>query len=173
MKKIFFYTSLSNKPKNQRGFTLIEQLIYMGLLSIFLITLTEMFVSILNVRKESEAVSAVEQDGRFIMARLAYDINRADSITTPAAPGASSSSLGLIIGGVTYTYVLNGTNLQLTTNVGTNSINSLGSSINTVSFQRIGNNNKDTIKITMTANGTTITNKGIESMNFVTTVGRR
>lgn len=156
----------------QQGFTLIEQLIYMGLLSIFLLTLTEMFVSILNVRKESEAVSAVDQDSRFIMARLAYDINRADSITSPAL-GVSSNTLGLVIDGVTYTYTLASNNLQLTVNSNIDTVNSLGSSISNLSFQRIGNNNKDTIKIQMTINGVTVTNKGLETKSFTTTVGRR
>lgn len=158
---------------SQKGFTLIEQLIYMGLLSIFLITLTEMFVSILNVRKESEAVSAVEQDGRFILARLAYDLNRADSITTPAAAGATGNTLVIVIGGVSYTYSLNGTNIQIASTVATEKINSTGTTVSNLTFQRIGNGNKDTIKTQFTINGVTQRNNGIETRTFTTTVGRR
>src|SRR3990167_8822134 len=96
----------------KRGFTLIEIIIYMALLSIFLLTLTDIFVSILDVQLESDATSAVEQDGRFLLSRLAYDINRANAITIPGAIGSSSNSLEMTIAADTYTYTLSGSDLQ-------------------------------------------------------------
>lgn len=70
--------------KINKGFTLIELLLYMALMIIFLGVLTDLFVSTLDLKKESEAVSAVEEDGRFILSRLTYDANQngAESIIT-------------------------------------------------------------------------------------------
>src|SRR3989344_9090196 len=70
-----------------RGVTLIELLLYMGLLALFLLVLTDIFVAITSVRTETETTSAVEQDGRFIISRLAYDVSRADSISIPPQLG--------------------------------------------------------------------------------------
>lgn len=59
-----------------KGFTLIELLIYMALVVIFLGILTNLFVSVLDVKNESIAVSSVEQDARLILSRLMYDANQ-------------------------------------------------------------------------------------------------
>ena len=59
----------------KRGFTLIELLIYMALVGLFLVVLTNMLATILETQAESTAVSLVDIDGRYILARLAYDAN--------------------------------------------------------------------------------------------------
>ena len=162
------------KMKAQKGFTLVELIIYMGLLSIFLFILSQMFAAILDIRTESESISAVEQDGRFIMTRLSYDINRSSSVTTPASLGSSGSSLVLVIGGVNYTYAVSGGNLQLTNNLGTNNLNSSESTISSPTFQRVGNSGgKDTVKIQFTVNSVAQRDKGVETKTFYITGGRR
>lgn len=60
----------------KKGFTLIELLIYMALVVIFLGILTNLFISVIDVKNESTAVSDIEQDGRFILTRLLYDSNQ-------------------------------------------------------------------------------------------------
>src|SRR5688572_12402979 len=96
------------------GFTLVELLITMGLLSIFMLVITDIFAAVVDVRTESEATSAVSEDSRFLLARLSYDVQRASAVTTPAALGGASGTLGLTIGGVAHTYAVSGGNLQLT-----------------------------------------------------------
>ncbi len=157
----------------KRGFTLVELLLFMGIFSIFLIVLTDLFSAIINTRIESEATSSVEEDGRFIISRLAYDISRADSITSPAL-GSGANSLSIVIGGVTYTYQVSSGNFQLTNDLGTNNLNSSETTVSTPIFQRIGNSDgKDTIKITFTVNSVTQKITGSETQNFQTTIGRR
>ena len=154
------------------GFTLVELIIYMALLSAFLLILTNIFTAVLRVRVDSQSSSSVEQDGRFILARLAYDINRATADTVP-----SSTSLNLTIGGQTYSYALSGTNLQLTQPGSlVDNLNGSGSQITNLSFQKIANSGgrEDTIKIQFTLQSSAVpqgTTKEIRS--FSTTVGRR
>jgi len=159
--------------KNQ-GFTLIELLLYMGLFSIFLVTLTQIFSSALELKLESEATSTVQQDSRYILERITYDINRADSITTPSSIGEQGTTLILVISGQTYTYQLNGNNLQLINPNGTFNLNGYNTTIQNLLFQRVGNTGgKNTIKITYTVNALTTENRGIESKTIDTAVGIR
>src|SRR3989338_7067480 len=107
--------SLKFAVRRSKGSTLIELLLYMGILSIFLMILTQLFLSVLDVSTESKQVSSVVQDGRFILARLRYDIQRADAINSPSL-GSSDTTLSLDIGGNTYVYTLSGSNLELQVN---------------------------------------------------------
>lgn len=165
----------SKKTCNRKGgFTIVELLIYMALLSGFLIITTELFASIMDVKLESESVSSVEQDGRYILTRLAYDIPQSSSITTPNTLGSTTTSLVMVISGITYTYSINGDNLQLVNNLGTNNLNSTESKISDVSFRKIGNaGGKETIKLNFTVTSATTGNTGPEVRTFNTTIGRR
>lgn len=160
--------------KHKKGLSIVELIIYMGLLSILLMVLTDVFVSILDVRKESEAVTVVEQDGNYILARLFYDVSRASSITTPASPGSSTSSLVINVGGVNYTYSLNSGNLQLVNNNGTDVLNSINTTISNPTFLRIGNSGgKNSIQISFTVSSVTKRNNGPETKTYQTSVGLR
>lgn len=163
------------KKLNRRGFTIVELIIYMGILSILLMVLTDTFASILEVRKESEAVTAVEQDGNYILAKLFYDISHAQSIGTPASLGTSSNTLQLTIGGVSNTYSLSGGNLQVVNNHGTNVLNGIDSSVSNLSFLRLGNiGGKDTIQMTFTVTSRIVRSGGItETKTYQTSAGLR
>lgn len=169
---------LKLKNTRNKGVTLIEMILYFGLLSIFLVVLTEIFASILEVRTESEATSAVEQDGRFLIARFAFDLKQASSISIPPNLGDSSNSLSVIIGGDNYTYTLSGGNFQLSNSFGINNLNSSETQIFAPSsgsiFTRIGNPvGKDTIRIQFTLRSLTQRKQGPEERTFQTTIGRR
>lgn len=160
---------------SQLGMTLIELIIYMGLLSIFLVVLTSVFSSIINVQLESKSVSSVEEDGRYLLNRLTYDLRRASSITTPASIGGSGSTLALVIDGSTYTYSQNGTNLQLVSPAGTDIINSIDTQISNLNFRRIGNvSGKNTIVVSFTITSA-IKKMGnvAETKDIQTTIGVR
>lgn len=162
------------RSRAQAGVTIVEMLLYMGLLSILLVILTDMFVTILQVKLESQATSAVEQDGRYILARLSYDIKRATAISNPAALGATSDTLTMAINAVTHTYAVSGGTLTLTNNLGAAALQSSESTVSSISFQRLGNSGgKDTIAITVTLVSKAIRNSGAETRTFQTTVSRR
>src|SRR3989344_2823740 len=160
--------------QSRAGFTLIEIILYMSLLAVFLITLTDIFVSILDVSTESEATSSVEQDSRSMLSRFNLDIANADSITTPANLGETSNDLQLINNGTTYTYSLWGERIIVASGTETNAINSTGTEVSTLSFQRIGNvGGKETIRIRFNIQSATNRPSGVETRSFTTTVGRR
>ncbi len=151
MRKIFNLKSAG--WRTQKGITVVELLLYMGILSILLVILTSIFVSALDVQSESNAASSVEQDGNYILARLDYDIHRAQSINIPGANGTTSNNFQIVIGGVNYSYSIDiNNNLILTNNLVTNNLNSYGSSVSNFSVLRLGNTGKkeDTLKINFT-----------------------
>ena len=162
--------------KGQRGTSLIELLLYMAILSALLIVLTRIFISALDVQLESEAGSAIEQDGNYILAKLAYDMHRAKSIAIPSANGDSGSSFRVVVNGANYTYSLDGnSNLILTNDLGVNSLNSYDSNVSSFMAQRLGNGKvEDTLKISYTITSRTKRASGTEApRNFQTTLSLR
>ena len=159
------------------GFTLIELIIYMGLLVILLSVLTGIFLSSLDVQLESEANSAVEQDGSYILSRLTYDIHRAQSIATPAIGDPPAGSFGLVVNGVNFTYSIDaGNNLVLQEGLGPNNkLNGYDASISNLLVTRLGNTGKieDNLSISFTITSRTRKNTGYEEKNFQTNLALR
>ena len=158
----------------QSGFTLIELAIYLGILSILLLILSSFFNSALDTLMQSQTTSPTEQDSKFILNRLMYDITNADSLTTPINPGDQGQTLRFVRNGITYTYTQTGNNLTLNDNVGTDVLNSPQTTISNLSFKRIGYaTKKPTVQITFTITSVTIAKRGKDTQNFETTVSLR
>lgn len=124
---------------DQSGVTLVEVLVTMGLLSTFLVVIATIFTASVDVQLQSHSYSVVSTDGRFVVARLSYDIARASAVSLPASLGESSGSLGITISGNTYTYgVING-RLQLTDNNGADYLTSADDTASGLTFTKLGN----------------------------------
>jgi prepilin-type N-terminal cleavage/methylation domain-containing protein len=124
---------------NQSGVTLIEMLVVMGLLSTMLVLIATIFTSAADVQQESQSYSSTLSSGRFMMARLNYDIARASAVTAPSSLGATSPSLDLTVNGASYAYNTSGSNMTLTDTTGTDSLNSADVTVSNVNFQELGN----------------------------------
>lgn len=144
--------------KFQKGVTIIELIVYIGLLSIFMLVLVDVFVTILNAKLETESTSTLNQDARYIYSRLAYDVTNANSFTIP-----SSSQLSLNSGSIKY--VLSGGDLLL------NSVklNSLDTKIDSISFIKIAN----TVQISFTIKSLITLPSGEATRTISTTLGPR
>lgn len=167
MKKIFITKS---------GFTMVELLLYMGLLGIFMTVLTTMFTSVLDVQLESEAVSSVAQDGRYLLSRLTYDIHRANSIIAPVNLGEpSSTSLSLNIDGVVTSYTITNGNLVMSNDNGNNNLNGFDTEVSGLTVTRLGNSGgKNTLTLEFTLTGKAIRpGNNLETKTYQTTIGLR
>lgn len=161
-------------PKFKKGFTLIELLLFLGLFSVIMFVLTTLFASIVQKQLEVESVSSSESDMTYILSRLQYDIGRADSLTYPANPGDADSTMDIVIGGQTFSYELNGSNLELTTPIGTYIMNSVGTTISNVSFEHIGNvSGNPTVRISMNVTSVAADASGPETATINTTISVR
>ena len=152
----------------KKAFTLIELLIFMGILAALLGILSQILASALAVQVESQTASSVHSDGRYLLSRLTYDVRRASNITSPASAGLTSPTLTLTISGSPYIYALSGTDLQLTTPSSTDNLNSFATQVSAFSVSRLGNSNGEpTITVSFT-----VTDRSV-SENFQTTISTR
>lgn len=173
--KKFFQQS----PKQaQKGFTMIELLLYMGIFSILLVVLLDLLTMILGVHAESQATSSVDQDGNYIMRKLAYDIHKATTIT-PAIVAVPSTSMELTGTGFDETYTIDGSdNLVVTDNTVSPAVRYSLNSPDTkasITFTPYGNTGgKASLKIALILTSR-ITQKGgvVQSQEFDTTVAMR
>lgn len=175
------------KTRWQRGVTLIELILYMGIFSSLLMVLVQLFGTIVNVNLEAQSTSAVAQDGRFILTRFAYDMRRTQSISSPSSLqlGVQNPVIQVLqfttTDGTQYKYSLSGSNLMLTNlSVVPNTvdqINSAGTTVSGISFTRLatsGTSGTNTITMSFTLTSTvTRAGRGTEQKSFQTTVGTR
>lgn len=160
------------KTNINKGFSLIELLIYMGFFSIFLATTLQMFSSILGIQLESQSSSALSGDGQYIINRFAYDLRRAQSISLPSL-GVSSQTLAIVVDDQTLTYSLDSGNLILDSgNNAKDQLNSHQTNLSDISFLRLeGRDGKDVVQISFTLNSQVIQKSG--EKNFQVAVGLR
>lgn len=168
-------------PRVTGGFTLIELLIYVGLSSILIAIMSQLFLAVLSVRLESKHTTGVQQDGRFILTRLSHDIRRAQSAVAPLL-GQTQSGLTLRVNenGVlqTYAYAVSGSDLMLTTGTDSVKLNGTDSVVRVFSVQRSGNSDslataKDTFTIHLVMEGRSDVSVGQQTLDLTTTVGMR
>lgn len=160
--------------KIERGFTVVELLIYMLIFSMLLLVLTNVFSTVLDVMSESQSRSAVLRNGEFIIARLSYDIKRAEEIVVPASVGDLGNNLKLTINSEEYDYALTGSDLTLTNNNVSNKLNGFDADIDSASFRALGyENEKKMVEISITVTSKILHNNTYETKNFKSTVGIR
>ena len=160
--------------RKSKGFTLVEMVLYMSLLSLLTILMVDIFASSLDIQLESQAASSVEQDGRFLLSRLSYDIQNAQSAILPTPRGAIGNSLQIKVNDINYTYSVNNGNLELTNNNGTDVLNSIDTNVSNVSFQRLGTGvEKESVQVQFSVKSKIMRTNVIETKTFQTTIGLR
>jgi hypothetical protein len=165
----------NNSRLNNGGYTLIELVLYCGILVLLISMLSVVFGSLFDVQLTSTSTSAVDQDGRYIIAKLTHDVASSSAILVPANPGNQTSTMQITINSINYTYSLDGnSNLQIVNNSTneTNVLNSYNTKVSGLTFTRLGNgDSNDTIQVFYTINSRIRTNIGYESKSFQTTLG--
>jgi len=170
--------------KFQSGVTIVELIVYIGLLSIFTLVLVDVFVTILNAKLESESTSTLNQDARYIYSKIAYDVENADSMTLPFNPGDTGHELRVVTDGVIDTYSLDASgNLILEVNNGMETtkmkLNGADTTIPLlptpgISFTRLGPlDEKPTVKVSFTIKSLVNLQSGEQSRTIDTTFGLR
>ncbi len=113
---MIFNFNISKYGRGIKGFTLLELLIYMAILSGVVVMVSGSFVSLTKGRAKSQAKSEVNSSIRFSSERIKQDIKKASSITSPLS-GATSTSLSMVVSGVTVTYTYSNGNILRTEGV--------------------------------------------------------
>lgn len=172
MKKI----KKATNTKRTMGTTIVELLVYMGLLSIFLVLLVNILFVTLSFRLSSQSTSAINQDLRYILAKISYDLYNSDNVNIPSSPGDSSGFLSLTTLGVNNTYSIDGNgNLIVTSGGDSMSLNGVNTRVTDINFERIGTvGEKHTFKMSITLEGRIIVQGGgVDTETVETTLGTR
>ncbi len=158
----------------KKGFTILEFMIYSAILGIFLMVLTTLFTSTLDLQLESEANTDVTSDSRYIFSRLSYDMGRSSDIIIPATLGEETSTMQLVIDGNSYTYAINNGVLEVTSGVDTDRLHSTGSVISDIHFLRLGNEEgKHSLRIRFTVTSVSDLPSGPKEQEYQTTITLR
>ncbi len=156
---------------SQEGTSLIEVILYIGLFSIIIVVVVDLLITSRTLKTESESQFGLQTDAAFITSRLNYEVRSADTVTTPAGIGQTTSSLVLTSGSETHTVSLSGNNLvyQKTVGIATTSAN-LNTDLTTVSnlsFQALGFvGGKLSIKINFALTEVKATQQGNQTKNY-------
>jgi prepilin-type N-terminal cleavage/methylation domain-containing protein len=158
------------------GFTIVELLISLAIMSVLITILAELFGSILSLRQKSETVSSIAQDSRYILLRLSYDLARSSTIVSPV-PGASASALSLVIDGTSYIYSESGGVLSLSVGGGASSVlNSPSTSLSNFSFtgnQALGDSQSIGLSFTISPTSEAINSAPVSRQVTTTLVSRQ
>ena len=118
------YYSNNHATKNNDGFTLIELIIYLALVSMILVSISWLILEIVSGQTGSQSQLEVNYNMRFISQKLTSDIHRAQDIGS-----LSSSSVTLTMPGDDIAYVFNTSNGTLERQQGSNPAEVLNTSV--------------------------------------------
>jgi type II secretory pathway pseudopilin PulG len=83
--------------RHQKGFTLVEMVLYVSLCSIILLALSTFLSFLLGARVRSQAITEVNQQGFQVMYQITQTIRNGRSIQVPSI-GSSASTLSVTTG---------------------------------------------------------------------------
>lgn len=165
---------MSYHRNDKKGFTLVEMVVYMGILSLLLVVFIDMFAQLVNKQLETESLSATQSDANYLLSRLSYDFGRAKSISLPTTPSSASAKLRLLIGSTNYDYYASSSSLIATSSATIMQLNSADTTISNLTFQRLGLGNAwDVVQIKCDISSKSKKQSGYEVTHFSTTLGIR
>lgn len=132
-----------NKQTN-KGFTLLELLIYISILSILVVVISSSFISLSKGQGQSNAKSEVNNSIRFATELMRQDLKNASIVSTPELPGVANKTPNLVLtrNGVVIIYdVVAGVLRRKEGNAAPVNITNSNISVSTPSYLRIENIN--------------------------------
>ena len=162
---------MQNSIKNQKGFTLVELLLYVAISSVMLLVISLFLSTLLQSRVKNQTIAEVEQQGIQIMQIITQTLRNGATINSPIV-GSSAASLSVD----TYNVVNNPTIFDLSLGVirikeGATAVVSLTNSRVTASalnFQNLSRaSTPGTIRISFTI--TSVNSSGRNEYNFTKT----
>lgn len=138
---------INTKNSKYLGSSLIELVLYMGLMSIFILVLMNMFTTTLDTKLNSESVGSVNRDSRYILSKLIYILQNSEDVISPAY-GTTSDTLHVVHNGQDIQVASSSGKMVLTNGAESHSLNSLDTDLVNISFTNTGKpGGKSTIKV--------------------------
>lgn len=109
-----------NLNKTKKAFTLVEIILYIGLVSIMLLVITSFFGVMIQSRLRNQAIADVNEQGVQVMQIILQTVRNATAINAPT-PGNSETSLSVNVNGAGLSpsvFSLNSGAIQITEGAG-------------------------------------------------------
>lgn len=141
----------NNITINQKGFTLIETIIYMGILVVILLIVTNLLIASSSFSQEETARLEIQKNGRFAIERIIRDLQASQAVNIP---DTSVPTNHLVISNPTQiTYNISNNRLVRVDSTSTENVTDNQVKIDSLSFSRIENSGgRATIKMDLTVN---------------------
>lgn len=130
------------KKKSLAAFTLMELILYLAVLLVMSVVLSNTFLLLNKGGSNVQAKSELNSNFNFVNAKIKRDIYMASLLNTPASVGASSTILDLTVNGQSIKYTLNSN--RVTRQINSQAAEYLSSDlvkINSLTFTRSENSN--------------------------------
>jgi type II secretory pathway pseudopilin PulG len=101
----------------QRGFTLIETLVYIGLFALIISGLLFSTFNVFQTSDRTKTRAAVQEEGDFLLGKLNWALSGASAVSAPAS-GGTGTTLTLTKAGSSISFALSSGNLTLQRGVG-------------------------------------------------------
>lgn len=125
---------MSNK-KYEKGVTLVEVLLYLGLLVVFITAAVGLYGSTVTAETRNRAANEVEDQGMLILNRIRSELGSAETISAPATGSSGSTLTFSKYNGDQIEFTLSGNDATISRNSGTPVvINSSSVSVNSLTF---------------------------------------
>jgi type II secretory pathway pseudopilin PulG len=133
--------------KKQEGFTLVELVLYIGIISIIFSAIVPLVINIIYNSSKSAVQQEVSENARFISERILYEIRRAKGISSVSA---NSISLTNFSPDSTTVIDLSGGNVRINDNgTGVTNLNSTNTTVSDLTFTQAGTNISFTMTVLM------------------------
>lgn len=134
----------------QKGFTLIEVILYIGIASVLFLSITTLFSALLQSRSKAETISEVEGTATQVMQLITQTIRNGIAINAPAS-GSSASTLSLnVVSGALNPTIFSLSSGNITMQEGANPVTVISSNLVNVSALNFKNLSNNSIEITFT-----------------------
>jgi len=152
--------------KDSRGFSLLELIIYIAIVSVLSLGVSSAFLSFNRGRGQVAVRSEVNTNLRFAIEKITQDLHAGNAVTTPGSAGLATSTLSVTVSGTNVTYCVLGGQLRRQAGgactISSEVITSPVVTVSTTTFTRIENTNTVlsktttgiTIDLTIRYNGT-------------------
>jgi prepilin-type N-terminal cleavage/methylation domain-containing protein len=163
----------------RRGFTLIEMILYISILSVMILALTSFLYLSYTSRIKATVIAEVEQQGNQTMSLMSQNIRNSSLITIPTAGGSGSSLTLTEYTGALSPTVINQTGNKLQITEGANAAVDLTSNrvvVSGLTFQNLSRaSTPGTVRIQFTLTHLNPDNRGeyVYSKTFVTSATLR
>ena len=141
---------------NQKGFSLVEMLVYLGILAVVSGGSVTLLFSLDSIISQHRAQQLIARNATTALERALYEVRASDTVNTGSSVlGSSPGTLTLTSGATTTTFTLASGVMKVQTNAGAaNALTSSEVSVTNLKFERLTNTRTEMVRIYITLSAT-------------------